>query len=60
MFEATTLYYFFSTLAQVLAAITALVAVLVHFRISALRDFLIGDGESVLKTEIRLWEHTRI
>jgi len=52
MFESTTLYYFFSTLAQVLAAITALVAVLVHFRISALRDFLIGDGESVLKRKL--------
>lgn len=49
MFTDNTLYYFFSTLAQVIAAATALIAVLVHFRISALRDFLVGDGESVLK-----------
>jgi len=48
MISSDTLYYFFSTLAQVIAAATALIAVLVHFRISALRDFLIGDGESVL------------
>jgi len=48
MISSATLYYFFSTLAQVIAAATALIAVLVHFRISALRDFLIGDGESVL------------
>lgn len=47
--EPTTLYYFFSTLAQVIAAVTALIAVLVHFRISALRDFLVGDGEAVLR-----------
>jgi hypothetical protein len=47
-FDPTTLYYFFSTLSQVVATTTALIAVLVHFRISALRDFLIGDGESVL------------
>jgi hypothetical protein len=46
--SSNTLYYFFSTLAQVVAAATALIAVLVHFRITALRDFLVGDGESVL------------
>ncbi len=49
MFSQNTLYYFFTTIAQVLAAIAALIAVVVHFRISALRDFLVGDGESVLK-----------
>lgn len=32
-----------------LAAIAALIAVVVHFRISALRDFLVGDGQAVLK-----------
>lgn len=53
MFSSDTLYYFFSTLAQVIAAATALVAVLVHFRISVLRDFLVGDGESVLNMKKR-------
>ncbi len=49
MFSPNTLYYFFTTVAQTLAAIAALIAVVVHFRISALRDFLVGDGEAVLK-----------
>ena len=53
MFSPNTLYYFFSTLAQMIAAIVALIAVLVHFRISALRDFLVGDGEAVLKRKER-------
>lgn len=53
MFCPNTLYYFFSTLAQILAAIVALIAVLVHFRMSALRDFLIGDGKSILKRKKR-------
>ena len=53
MFSSNTLYYFFSTLAQMIAAIVALIAVLVHFRISALRDFLVGDGEAVLKRKER-------
>ena len=55
MFNQTTLYYFFSTIAQVIAAAVALIAVLVHFRISALREFLIGAGKSILngKTENR-------
>lgn len=44
----TTLYYFFSTLAQVIAAAVALIAVLVHFRILALRDFLVGDGQAII------------
>lgn len=48
MINPTTLYYFFSTIAQVIAAAVALIAVLVQFRILALRDFLIGDGKSIV------------
>lgn len=48
MFSENTLYYFFSTIAQVLAALIALIAVLVHFRINALKYFLIGDGKAIL------------
>jgi hypothetical protein len=48
MIIQTTLYYFFSTIAQVIAASVALIAVLVHFRILALRDFLVGDGKSIV------------
>jgi hypothetical protein len=50
LFTDTTLYYYFSTLAQVLAAIVALIAVIIHFRISSLRDFLIGDGKAILRS----------
>lgn len=48
MIVQTTLYYFFSTTAQVIAAAVALIAVLVQFRILALRDFLVGDGKSIV------------
>lgn len=54
MFNPTTLYYFFSTLAQVIAALVALVAVLVHFRISVLRDFLVGDGDAIIYRKERI------
>ena len=53
MLSTNTLYYFFSTLAQVIAAATALIALLVHFRISALKDFLVGEGESILNMKNR-------
>lgn len=42
----TTLYYFFSTISQVLAAISALLAVFTHFKISEIKDFLVGDGKA--------------
>lgn len=42
----TTLYYFFSTIAQVLAAISALLAVFTHFKINEIREFLVGDGKA--------------
>ena len=45
--DSNTLYYFFSTVAQVLAAICALVAVLSHFKINEIKTFLVGDGKAV-------------
>ncbi len=47
--ESITLYYYFSTIAQVLAAISALLAVFTHFKISEIKDFLIGDGMATFK-----------
>ncbi|PLX00712.1 MAG: hypothetical protein C0594_15395 [Marinilabiliales bacterium] len=49
--DSTTLYYFLSTIAQVLAAIAALLAVFTHFKISEIKDFLVGDGQA---THIRM------
>ena len=37
MMTQTTLYYFFSTTAQVLAAISALLAVFTHFKINEIK-----------------------
>lgn len=45
----TSLYYFLSTLAQVLAAAMAIIAVFIQFRINSLSRFLVGDGKSLLK-----------
>lgn len=42
--ESTTLYYFLSTLAQALAAISALLAVFMQFKINEIRDYLVGWG----------------
>jgi hypothetical protein len=38
------LYYLFSTIAQVLAALSGLLAVFFHFKTSEMKDYLIGDG----------------
>ena len=43
-----TLYYLFSTSAQVLVAAIGLSAVFVQFKTSAIKKFLIGDGETTL------------
>ncbi len=45
--DDTGLYYFFSTVAQVLAAVSALLAVFSHFKIREISDFLVGDGQSI-------------
>lgn len=45
--ESNTLYYTFSTIAQVLGAVVAILAAFTHFRIQNLRDLLIGHGKSV-------------
>ena len=47
--QANSLYYYFSTVAQVLAAISALLAVFTQFKISEIKDFLIGDGIATLE-----------
>jgi len=49
--ELNTLLYFFSTVAQVLAAISALLAIFTQFRINEITNFLIGDGNA---TYVRL------
>ena len=51
--SADTLYYLFSTIAQVLAATTALVAIALQFKINALRKHLIGDGQAINRRAIR-------
>ena len=45
----TTLYYLFSTIAQTLAAISALLAVFTHFKINEIKEFLVGDGKAVFE-----------
>lgn len=45
--EPQSLYYYFSTTAQVLAAIAALLAIFTQFKINEIKDFLIGDGQAV-------------
>ena len=47
--QANSLYYYFSTVAQVMAAISALLAVFTQFKISEIKDFLIGDGIATLE-----------
>lgn len=48
MDDATTLYYVFSTIPQVLAAVVAFIGAFVIVRIQDLNTYLIGDGQSAL------------
>lgn len=43
-----TLYYTFSTIPQILAATTAILAAFIHFRLLSIKELLIGDGISAL------------
>jgi len=43
-----TLYYTLSAIPQVIGAVTALLATIIFFQISKLRDYLIGEGQAVL------------
>ena len=43
-----TLYYVFSTIPQVIAAVAAIIAALAVLRISELRELLVGDGQAAL------------
>lgn len=47
--QDNTLYYTFSAIPQVIGAISAIIATFIHFRITNFREFLIGDGRSVLE-----------
>ncbi len=47
-----TLYYFFSTAAQVLASTTALISIVLQFKLNSLKRFLIGDGQAVYNRAI--------
>jgi len=44
MISDNTLYYFLSTIAQSVAAITALLAIFIQFKITQIKDFLLGEG----------------
>lgn len=44
-----TLFYFFSTIAQVLAATTALISIAIQFKISDIKKHLVGDGHATYK-----------
>lgn len=48
MIDENTLYYTFSTIPQILGAMTALLVAFVHFRLLRLEDYLIGDGQSII------------
>jgi hypothetical protein len=47
MITPNTLYYTFSTIPQILGALVALLAAFVHFRITRLEEYLVGDGKAV-------------
>lgn len=49
LIQENSLYYFFSTVAQVLAATSALLAIFSQFKISELNNFLIGDGKATFE-----------
>ena len=42
-----TLYYFFSTVAQILAATTALTSIVLQFKINGLQKYLVGSGQAI-------------
>lgn len=46
MDNSSTIYYFFSTIAQVLAATTALVSISLQFQIGNIKRYLLGDGQA--------------
>lgn len=43
------LYYFFSTEAQSMAALAAILAIFLQYKISSLKILLVGDGLSIIK-----------
>ncbi len=59
MISNSTLYYTFSTNAQVLGALVAILAAFVHFRIIRLETYLIGDGKAILHRWENYWKEYR-
>ena len=49
----TTLYYFFSTTAQVMAAISALLAIFTQFKMNGIKKFLLGDGKAIYERMLK-------
>lgn len=49
----STLYYFFSTVAQVLAATAALSVIILQFKINEIKRFLIGSGHAMFRSMAR-------
>lgn len=47
--NTTALYYFFSTVAQVMAAISALLAIFTQFKITEIKDYLLGVGKAIFE-----------
>ena len=43
------LYYFFSTEAQSMAALAAILAIFLQYKISSLKNLLVGDGLSIIR-----------
>lgn len=48
MFEPTEYYYTLSAIPQILAAMSAVVGAFIFYRLSVIKNLLIGDGKSVL------------
>lgn len=46
---SSTLYYLFSTVAQVMAAISALLAIFIQFKLTDIKVFLLGDGKATFE-----------
>lgn len=46
--KETTLYYTLSTIPQILAATSAVLAAFIHFRLTTVHNILVGDGKATL------------
>ena len=46
MIDSNTMYYTFSSIPQILGVLIAVLVAFVHFRITRLEDYLVGDGQA--------------